>query len=70
MTQESTSHRLRHRHHRRHGSKFAQWLYRVRNSGREKRRLRQELIIIVIVIIAFVIGFYYFGPSFSSTEAG
>jgi len=66
MTQEPTTEH-RHRRHYRHDSRFERWLNRVRSSRREKRKLLQLAVLVAAVLFAFVIGFYYFGPSFSNT---
>jgi hypothetical protein len=58
----------RHRQQHRQGSKFKRWLHRVRTSRREKRRLLQLLFIAAAVLLAFAIGYFYFGPSFSTSE--
>jgi hypothetical protein len=67
MPQEPTSQDRLHRHHTSRESKVRRWLYRVRNSRREKRKLLQLLILVAAVLVAFLIGFYYFGPSFSNS---
>jgi hypothetical protein len=67
MIQEQTSEN-RHRPQHRQGSKFKRWLHRVRSSKRAKRKLFHLLFILAAVLVAFAIGYFYFGPSFSTTE--
>lgn len=67
MTQETRSEHRRRQDHRSQGSRFGRWLHRVRSSRREKRKLLQLVIIVAAVLIAFVIGYYYFGPSFTDS---
>jgi hypothetical protein len=57
-------------HHHRNRSGIEEWLYRVRHSRRAKRKLINSIIILLVVLAAFIIGFFYFGPSFSSPDGG
>ena len=49
----------------------ATWLNRkishIRQSRRAQKQLQQVVVIIIAVLIAFVLGFYFLGPSFSSS---
>ena len=47
-------------------SKPERWLYKLRTSRRAKRKFLHFCVIFAAVLLAFMIGFYYFGPSFSS----
>lgn len=56
-----------HSHRRSSGSWLEKKLWRIRNSKQTQKQLKQLLIIIAAVLIAFALGFYFFGPSFSSS---
>ena len=53
---------------RRSGSWLDRKLRHVRESRRAQTKLQQAVVIIVAVLIAFILGFYFLGPSFSSGE--
>jgi len=56
------------RRRRRSGSWLERKLRPIRDSRRAQNKLRQQLFIIAAVLLAFILGFYFFGPSFSSGE--
>jgi len=41
---------------------------RIRDSKRRQKQLKQLVVIAAAVVIAFVLGYFFFGPSFSSGE--
>ena len=61
---ESSSSQLR----KRGGSPLKSKLRTIRKSKRKQKQLQQTLIVIAAVLIAFALGFFFFGPSFSSGE--
>lgn len=54
--------------HKRGGSPLKSKLRTIRKSKRKQKQLQQTLIVIAAVLIAFALGFFFFGPSFSSGE--
>ena len=67
MPQQPASSSRRHSHRRDSGSWLEKKLWRIRNSKQTQKQLKQLLILITAILIAFVLGFYFFGPSFSSS---
>jgi hypothetical protein len=55
---------------RSHASRSDSWLQkkirRIRNSRVAQKRLKNTVIVCIAVLIAFILGFYFFGPSFSA----
>lgn len=67
MSRKSVASSKKHSHRSRGGSWFARKLRRIRESRQAQRQLQQLIVIIAAVLIAFILGFYFFGPSFSSS---
>jgi hypothetical protein len=65
MTQEPKSEPRRRLRSQQQRSKLESWLRRVRKSKRAQRKLLHLAIIVAAVLFAFVLGFYYLGPSFT-----
>jgi hypothetical protein len=55
------------RSRRRNGSWFERKIRRIRDSRQAQKQLQQFIVIVVAVLIAFFLGYYFFGPSFSSS---
>jgi hypothetical protein len=52
---------------RRSGSWLDKKIRYLRDSRRAQKQLQQLILIVAAVLIAFVLGFYFFGPSFSAS---
>lgn len=52
---------------RRPKTALQEWLSTVRHSRRAKYKLFELIICVIIIIIGFIMGFYYFGPSFTNS---
>jgi hypothetical protein len=68
MNQEPQSEPRRRLRRHQQRSKLESWLRRVRKSKRAQRKLLHLAILVAAVLIAFVLGYYYFGPSFTFSE--
>ena len=68
MPQHSTPASSKKSRSRRNGSWLDRKLRRIRESRQAQKQLQQLVVIIAAVLIAFILGFYFFGPSFSSGE--
>lgn len=66
MTQKSAAPPEKRR--RRSGNRLEREIRHLRTSTQAKRKLTQALFIIAVTIAAFILGFYFFGPSFSAPE--
>lgn len=57
------------RSRQKHGrSSLKREIRRIRDSKRRQKQLKQLVVIAAAVLIAFVLGYFFFGPSFSSGE--
>jgi cell division protein FtsN len=68
MPRQSSSAHDRPLRRRRSGSWLEKKIGRIRDSRSKQKQLQQMLVIIAAVLIAFILGYYFFGPSFSSGE--
>jgi hypothetical protein len=68
MPQQSATSSREKSQRQRSGSWFQRKMRRLRDSKRKQKHLQQLVVIIVAVLIAFVLGYFFFGPSFSSGE--
>jgi hypothetical protein len=66
MPQQSSAAASDNHKRRRSGSWLDRKLRRFRDSRRAQKNLQQLIVIIAAVLIAFILGFYFLGPSFSS----
>jgi Na+/H+ antiporter NhaD/arsenite permease-like protein len=66
MPQRSTATSKDSPRRRRNGSWLDRKLRSIRESQRLKKQFQQLLVIIAAMLIAFILGFYFIGPSFSS----
>jgi hypothetical protein len=53
---------------RRSGSWISRKIRLYRDSRQAQKKLQQLVILVFAVLIAFILGFYFFGPSFSAGE--
>jgi hypothetical protein len=53
---------------RRSGSWLERKIGRIRDSRSKQKQFQQTIIIIAAVLLAFILGYYFLGPSFSSGE--
>lgn len=67
MSQRTTT-PTRNRSRHSNSSWFERKINRIRSSRQAQKQLKNLVIILAAVMIAFVLGFYFFGPSFSSGE--
>ena len=66
MTKQHISTPKKHSRSPRNVSWLERKLNRIRNDRQLKKQLRHFLFIAAAMLIAFVLGFYFLGPSFSS----
>jgi hypothetical protein len=68
MPQQSAAPSTSQTRRRRSGSWLDRKIRHYRDSRQAQKKLQQWVILIAAVLIAFILGFYFFGPSFSAGE--